>query len=166
MRLGFCVCGLLGFAGLAGFLACFCSLPFGWLNKGRNRPFLSYWLVFLSHIKLSFLCHTEFVFPCHTERSEVSTNLKCEFALLKCRYFALNSKRILNSLDFSPFCKRLKMTNSVNSRLYLKFCGYFANAQYDNMDFSPFCKRLKMTKGVPSLRANFAKICVAIHEKI
>ena len=28
------------------------------------------------------------------------------------------------------------MTNSINSRLYLKFCGYFANAQYDNMDFS------------------------------
>ena len=39
-------------------------------------------------------------------------------------------------------------------KVYLKFFGYFANAQYDNMDFSPFCKRLKMTSGVDfSLRS-------------
>ena len=38
---------------------------------------------------------------CHTERSEVSINLKCDFSALR---------RILNSVDFSPFYKRLKMT--------------------------------------------------------
>ena len=40
------------------------------------------------------LCHIDL--PCHTERSEVSTNLKCEFALLR---------RALNSVDFSLSAK-------------------------------------------------------------
>ena len=96
----------MGFAGLAGF---FC-----WrLNKGQFCP-LFYRLVSL---KLSFPCHTDFVlshiklfFLCHTERSEVSINSKRG-------YFALNSKCVLNSVDFSPFCKRLKMTNSLSYRL-------------------------------------------------
>ena len=33
--------------------------------------------------------------------SEVSTNLKCEFALLKHKFFTLNLKCVLNFVDFS-----------------------------------------------------------------
>ena len=56
--------------------------------------------------------------------------------------------KMTSGVDFSPFCKRLKMTNSINSRLYLKFCGYFANAQYDNVDFLLL---LNMTSGADFL---------------
>ena len=53
-------------------------------------------------------CHTG-LFSCHTERSEVSINLKCA----------------LNSVDFSPFYKRLKMTKFACSSLRHKkrFCS-------------------------------------------
>ena len=53
--------------------------------------------------------------PCHTElsqESEVSIKSKCEFTHYKAWIFYLKFE------------------------VCLKFCGYFANAQYDNMDFS------------------------------
>ena len=53
--------------------------------------------------------------PCHTERSEVSINLKCEFAYLKRRFFALNLKYVLNLWIFRSF-HSLKMT-----RVYLSY---------------------------------------------
>ena len=37
-----------------------------------------------------FLRGSAFALPCHTERSEVSTNLKREFVLLKRGFFTLN----------------------------------------------------------------------------
>ena len=47
------------------------------------------------------------ILPCHTERSEVSINLK--YALNSYGFFA-NAQN--DNGDFSPFCKRLKMTKS------------------------------------------------------
>ncbi len=75
--------------------------------------------------------HLYFAISCHTERSEVSINLKREFAYLRRGFFILNLKRALNSLDFSL------VSLSQND----KRCGYFANAQYDKcLRFSPFTK--------------------------
>ena len=42
--------------------------------------------------------------PCHTERSEVSINLKCDFSALR---------RILNSVDFSPFTQKAQNDKSL-----------------------------------------------------
>ena len=54
------------------------------------------------------------VLTCHTERSEVSTNLKREFVLLKRGFFILNLKCVLNSVDISL---SLNMTSSVDFSL-------------------------------------------------
>ena len=72
--------------------------------------------------------------PCHTERSEVSINLKCDFSALR---------RILNSVDFSPFYKRLKMTKfcrhcelffskTARWQLYKWHNDYFVKQRYEN----------------------------------
>ena len=121
--------------------------------------------------------------PCHTERSEVSTNLKCEFAFLRCLKFfgffaTLKMTRFLwqmfeifcydcalqvavspvllaqndSSVDFSPFCKRLKMTNQVFFSLRFAPCkllGRFAlthSAQNDKIlqkYWNEICKKIK-----------------------
>ena len=50
-------------------------------------------------------CHTEL-----SQESEVSINLKCDFSALR---------RILISLDFSPFCKSSKQQKQISLRLHL-----------------------------------------------
>ena len=60
--------------------------------------------------------------PCHTERSEVSINLRCEFAYLKRGFFCCGCA--LQPVG-SPFCKRLKMTKSaviVLKTLFVRHC--------------------------------------------
>ena len=53
-------------------------------------------------MKLTCLSRIKLFFPCHTEAlAEVSIKLRREFAYLKHRFFALNLKCVLNSLDFS-----------------------------------------------------------------
>jgi len=82
--------------------------------------------------------------PCHTERSEVSTNLKCEFAFLRCLKFfgffaTLKMTRFLWQM-FEIFCYDCALQVAVSPVLL---------AQNDSsVDFSPFCKRLKMTNQV------------------
>ena len=61
-----------------------------WKNLAFRLKFLSYW--FVSSYWL--LC-------CHTERSEVSTNSKCDFSALR---------HILNFFGFFAFYRKLKMT--------------------------------------------------------
>ena len=62
----------------------------------------SYCFVFVILMKLTCLSRIKLFFPCHTEAlAKVSINLKREFAYLKRRFFALNLKCVLNSLDFS-----------------------------------------------------------------
>ena len=102
---------------------------------------LSYW-AFARKRSIHFVilpCFADLFSLCHTERSEVSINLKCEFALLK---------RILNSLDFSL---SLKMTN------VWEFCLL----QRLKTTMRSFCFVLTLCarndKGAPSLRNS--KVC-------
>ena len=78
---------------------------------------------------LVILCYfyLYFAISCHTERSEVSINLKREFAYLRRGFFILNLKCVLKLWIF-----RFVLTHSAQND---KRCGYFANAQYDNMNF-------------------------------
>ena len=74
--------------------------------------------------------------PCHTERSEVSINLKREFAYLRRGYFALNLKYVLNFVDISL---------TLNMTIWI-FRSFYSLKMTSDVDFSPFYKRLKMTK--------------------
>ena len=81
---------------------------------------LSYW-AFARKRSIHFVilpCFADLFSLCHTERSEVSINLKCEFALLK---------RILNSLDFSL----AKLTQNDKCLRVLPF----TKTQNDNAEF-------------------------------
>ena len=98
---------------------------------------LSYW-AFARKRSIHFVilpCFADLFSLCHTERSEVSINLKCEFALLK---------RILNSLDFSL----AKLTQNDKCLRVLPF----TKTQNDNAEFLfvlTLC--VQNDKGAPSL---------------
>ena len=88
--------------------------------------------------------------PCHTERSEVSINLKCEFAPLRRGFFALNLECILNFYGFFArftHSKWQKFPNSPKFSQNKNKVWIFRYAQNDNalpflqVDFSPFLQK-------------------------
>ena len=119
---------------------CFFANAYAFLYFYQSLLLFMFFLRFLSYWFIS----------CHTERSEVSTKSKCKFVPLKCGFFTLNLKCVLNSMDISL---TLNMTSGVDFLAVVTPCN-------------PPSRYAQNDKGVPSLRANFAKICVAIHEKI
>ena len=151
-----------------------------WKNLAFRLKFLSYWFV-------SSYC----LICCHTERSEVSTNLKCEFIYLKRGFFILNSKRALNSMDFSLSAKAqndknkpkarfachtdlscltdlfslviLSLWRSIQKTLYIVILSAAKYPQNQSMDFSPFCKGSKWQK-CAVIASRFHKNGVAIQK--
>ena len=59
-------------------------------------------------------CHAVFVKTARNDEFIVELSVSEVSIKSKYGFFALNLRHILNSVDFSPFCKRLKMTKSLS----------------------------------------------------